>query len=72
MQHMWHHYDIKIVLQISFFSKQMYLLAGSEDSGHYMIYTLFYYNQAPMSSELNAVLYNSTYNNTLHTLHCEQ
>lgn len=39
------------MMQIALLSKQMYLLAGSEDSGHYMIYCFFYYNQMPMSSE---------------------
>ena len=30
---------------------EMYTLASTEDSGHYMFYTFFYYNQSPMSSE---------------------
>ena len=30
----------------------MYQLAQSEDAGHYMLYTFFYYQQYPLSSEL--------------------
>ena len=37
--------------QISFFSREMMALLGSEDSGHYMLYTFFFYNQYPTSSE---------------------
>lgn len=47
---------ISFILQINTFSKEMYLLASSEDSGHYMLYTLFYYNQLPLSSKCRGVL----------------
>ena len=30
----------------------MYQLIVMEDAGHYMLYTFFYYNQLPLSSEL--------------------
>ena len=38
-------------LQISLFSRKMLDFMSSEDSGHYMFYTLFYYYQIPLTSE---------------------
>ena len=37
--------------QISMFSKEMFILLSTEDSAHYMVYTFFFYNQLPASSE---------------------
>ena len=37
--------------QISLFSRAMFELMGTEDSGHYVIFTLFFYYQLPTSSK---------------------
>ena len=34
-----------------FFSVEMYALLSTEDSAHYMIYTVFFYYQIPTSSQ---------------------
>lgn len=52
--------------QISFFSREMLVLLGSEDSGHYILYTLFFYNQLPASIYLlppllYAIIFTHTY-----------
>ena len=40
------------LLQIHLFSKDMLALLTTEDSGHYMLYTFYYYNQYPLTSQL--------------------
>lgn len=42
-------YQRKVQQEISLFSKRMYDLIVTEDSGHYMLYTFFFYHQFPLS-----------------------
>lgn len=35
--------------QVVLFSREMYILLTTEDSGHYMLYSFFFYNQVPVS-----------------------
>lgn len=51
---------------INLFSRAMLTLLSTEDSGHYMLYTFFYYNQLPLTIYLlpvflYAVLFSVTY-----------
>lgn len=63
-------YQRKQERQIYTFSKEMFVLLSTEDSGHYMLYTFFYYSQAPLSIYLippffYAILFSVSYTNGL-------
>ena len=52
-----------LIIQISLFSRQCLQLLMIEDSGHYMLYSFFFYNQIPQIGQLPSDI--ASYNTAL-------